>query len=208
MSSKFIIIYDTYCGWCYGADPIFQALAAENVEIETLHRHLFQGPYAYKMSEGKGDHIMLADAQIAKLSGQYFSQTYIENVVRSNSEVLESGLSAQAAALVHSKGARAELALAAKLQKTRYVDGVSAANRSVVVETLIEEGVSPSDAEKIGTPELATKAKDVSIKATELMDLVGARGVPTLLQLKDDQYQVINHSAFYTQPEMIRQITL
>jgi putative protein-disulfide isomerase len=77
---KFTIIYDTYCGWCYGSAPIFDALLDTGAEIEVLHQHLFQGPLAYKMSESKGALVLKADARIHKLTGQLFSKIYTKNV--------------------------------------------------------------------------------------------------------------------------------
>ena len=51
------------------------------------------------------------------------------------------GLTAQAAALVHDQGAKAEIKLAQALQKARYVDGISAANSDLVRKVLAEFGV-------------------------------------------------------------------
>ena len=139
---KFIVIYDTYCGWCYGAAPIFDALVAAGAEVEALHLNLFRGPRAYRMAEGKGAQVLEADRRISALTGQPFSQKYIGNVVLSATEVLESSLTAQAAALVHGKGAKHEFALRARLEKARYVDGISASDRSAVVAALLAIGLT------------------------------------------------------------------
>lgn len=200
---RFIVIYDTYCGWCYGAAPIFDALAASGAEIEPLHRHLFQGPRAYKMSAGKGEQVLKADARIADLTGQEFSQRYIDNVVLSDTQVLESKYTAQAAALVHDQGPLREFALRRRLETARYVDGVSASDRDAVVAALIAEGVAPEVAETIGTPELAAKAEETANRAAALMHAVGARGVPTILELRGDALLVVDHSAYLGRPEAI-----
>ncbi|WP_417839999.1 hypothetical protein [Tritonibacter scottomollicae] len=200
---KFIVIYDTYCGWCYGAAPIFDALVASGAEVEPLHRHLFQGARAYRMNAGKGDAVMVADARIAALTGQTFSQAYIDNIVKSETEVLASNLTAQAAALVHDQGAAKEFAVRHRLETARYVDGTSAADRDAVIDALIAEGVAPELAQTIGTPELAERAKATAQRAAILMDVVGSQGVPTILEVQGDSLSVVNHSAYYSKPAAI-----
>lgn len=196
----FVVIYDTYCGWCYGAAPVIDALVATGAKVEAVHRHLFQGPQAYRMADGRGAKVLQADARIAALTGQVFSQRYIDQVVLSDTEVLASAFTAQAAALVHDQGAAAEFALSWRLQQARYVDGVSAADRDAMVAALVAEGVPIADAEKVGSPELAARAQTTSERAQQLMRAVGASGVPTVLRVRDDGYEVVDHAAFYGRP--------
>lgn len=205
--SKFIVIFDTYCGWCYGAAPIIDALADIGAEVEALHRHLFQGPRAYVMAEGKGDHVAVIDARISGLTGQTFSDTYAQNIVRSPTEVLTSNYTAQAAALVHDKGSDVEFAVRKRLEKARFIDGVSAADRAAVVAALMAEGIPSKDAEKIGTPELEAKAAETTQRAEALMEAVGSRGVPTVLKVVNGKAEVVDHSAFYGHPkEFVAQV--
>lgn len=199
--TKIIIIYDTYCGWCYGAAPLFDALVATGAKVQALHRQLFQGPLAYRMSEGKGAAILIADARIEELTGQPFSDRYRANVVVSATEVLDSRYSAQAAALVHEQGVEKEFALRKRLEVARFVGGMSASDRDGVIAALIAEGVVREEAEKIGRPELAAKAADISRRAQDLMASVGARGVPTLLKVTGNHVTQIDHTAYYGRPD-------
>lgn len=201
--TKFVIIYDTYCGWCYGAAPILGSLAKSDAKVEVLHRYLFQGPNAPKLADGFGEQAITFDARIAKLSGQRFSKTYVDNILRSKTEILESGFTAQAAALVHHKGPAAEMSLAERLQHARYVDGVSAADRQAVVEALVAEGVDRDQAERIGTDGLAAEASVFAARASRIMSAAGARGVPTVLKIEADQTSHINVADFYEKPSSI-----
>lgn len=203
---KFTIIYDTYCGWCYGAAPIFDALVDTGAEIDVLHRHLFQGPLAYKMSEGKGALVLKADARIQGLTGQLFSDTYTKNVVLSDDEVLASHYTAQAASLVHDQGPRKEFALRQRLEHARFVDGTSAGDRDAIVSALRAEGVSADAANQIGSPALAAKAEVTTRKAQDLMAHVGSQGVPTVLKSTGDGVTQIDHTAFYGRPADIASI--
>lgn len=205
LNTKFIIIYDTYCGWCYGAAPIFDALVASGAEVEGFHRHLFQGPLAYKMSEGKGEQVLISDARIHALTGRPFSETYRQNVVLSETEVLNSQYSAQAAALVHDRGIRAEFALRQRLEHARFVGGTSASDRKAVVDALIAEGISSEEAERIGTPELEEKAAHNTRRAKDWMAKVGSRGVPTVVKVVGDHISTVDHAAYYGRPHDISQ---
>ncbi len=203
---KFIIVYDTYCGWCYGAAPVLEALAGSGADVEVLHRYLFKGANAHRMADGFGEYARRYDAEIARLTGRIFSQTYMDSVLGSETEVVESGLTAQAAALVHHKGPIAELSLAARLQHARYVDGVSAADRTSVVDALIREGVSRTEAERIGTAELAAEAADQAGRAEEIMMVGGARGVPAVFRIMGDRGEQISVSDYYRSPERILEL--
>ncbi len=195
--TKFIVIYDTYCGWCYGAHPIFDALIKSGADVETYHCHLFQGANAHKMADGFGAQAESYDMRIAQMSGQPFSKLYVRNILRSDTEVLASALTAQAACLVHERGAKTEMSLAARLQKARYVDGVSAANRDAVVSALIAEGVEAEQANRIGTADLAAQTAAIADEATAWMRKVGASGVPTLIKIQDNKMASIDVASYF-----------
>jgi len=204
--SKFIIIYDTYCGWCYGAAPLFDALVASGAEVEVLHRNLFRDQLAYRMNEGKDELVMQADAKIAALTGQPFNQDYIDNVVLSDTEVLDSTYTAQAAALLHDQGAHKEFSLRARLETDRYIHGISAQDQEKIVDALIAEGISKDKVKLLGTPELMKKSEAISARATELMKRAGTHGVPSILKLSGASIEVIDHAAFYGNPDGIKEL--
>lgn len=201
--NKFIIIYDTYCGWCYGAAPIFDALLESGAKVDVLHRHLFQGENAPRMRDGKGDYIVRMDARIAQLTGQHFSEIYSRNVIRSEVEVLDSSYSALAAALVHDQGSEKEFSLRRRLEKLRFVAGTSAQDKQAVINALVDEGVDYDQAVRFDHPSNIKKAKNISQHAIELMNLVGSAGVPTLLRVKGEKVEQVDHSAFYGSPELV-----
>lgn len=185
---------------------MLEALAGSGADVEVLHRYLFKGTNAHRMADGFGEYARRYDAEIARLTGRIFSQTYMDRILGSVTEVVESGLTAQAAALVHHKGPVAELALAARLQHARYVDGVSAADRASVKDALIGEGVSRTEAEGIGTAELAAKAADLAGRAEEIMMVGGARGVPAVFRTMGNRREQISVSDYYRSPERILEL--
>lgn len=204
--TKFIIIYDTYCGWCYGAAPVFDSLVNTGANIEILHRHLFQGVNAPRMKEGKGDYVLKMDAHIADLTGQVFSQAYTDNVVLSKTEILDSSYSALAAALVHDKGANKEFSLRKRIEKQRFIDGTSAQDKKAVIQALVDEDIEPEIAKQFDSKQNVAKAHTLSQRAIELMEQVNSTSVPTIIKVKGDNVEKINHSQFYGQPELIKSL--
>lgn len=200
---KLILIYDTFCGWCYGASPVFDALAKSKTEIEVLHRHLFQGANAPRMSDGKGAQILQTIPHVEALTGRAFGEAFKTNIAQSETEVLESGLSAQAAALIHDQGPEREFALRRRLENLHFREGMSSANRNEIVKALIAEGVARGEAERIGSPELEKKAANLAAKADALMEAVGSCGVPTVLRVQGDTLTQLDHQAFYARPETV-----
>ncbi|MES0812662.1 DsbA family protein [Roseibium sp. SCPC15] len=205
--TRFTIVYDTYCGWCYGAHPVFAALLNSASRVEVLHRYLFQGVNAHRMADGFGAMAWSYDQRIASLTAQPFSQAYRDNVLGSEAEVLESGLTAQAAALVHGLGPGTELALAATLQKARYVEGKSTADREHVVAALVRHGIDGNEAEeKLGSRALRDAATKLAQQARHVMASVGAGGVPALILEQDGRRTSVDISRFFKEPETIRNL--
>lgn len=195
---KITIIYDTYCGWCHGAADVFDAIEASDAKVEVLHRHLFEGDYRPKMSAGKGTQIVEhLIPRIEALTGQTFTQAYKDNIAMSPTEELASVYSAQAAALVHDEGPEREFEIRRKLEDLHFGQGVSSTDRDAIVAALIEAGIVPQEAEKLGTPELQAKADALSDRAKALMAAVGSRGVPTVLKTSGGQVSVVDHQAYY-----------
>ena len=199
--TRFTYIYDTYCGWCYGASKVVDALIDSGAEIRLMHRHLFQGPNARRMADGFGQMALQHDCRIAQLTGMEFSQRYIDNLLLNAREILDSGLTAQAAALVHDKGAKTEFALAKALQKARYVDGKSAADEQPIYEALNAAGVKDSLTDGI------ERAAEISHEAARILSRIGASGVPALLIHKDDQTRVISIADYHSNPAAIAALT-
>lgn len=195
--TRFIYIYDTYCGWCYGAAPVIDALIDSGADVTVLHRHMFQGANAPRMGDGFGRMALQYDRRIGQLTGQEFSQAYVQNVLGNPGEVLDSTLIAYAAALIHDQGPKAEMTLAHDLQRARYVGGVSAGDSKAVRHALTEFGIDrPLDAGR-------DQARQISLEAANLQARFGTQGVPTLLMQTDGGIIQIDISAYYTLPEEI-----
>jgi len=194
---RFIYIYDTYCGWCYGAAPMISALIGSGADVTVMHRHLFQGANAHRMSDGFGRMALKHDRRIERLTGRKFSDAYVQDILGNPDEILDSSLTAQAASLVHDQGSKAEMKLAHALQRARYVDGISARNRQAISNVLAEFDVTlPLD-------QGAERAAQISAEAASLQVRFGAQGVPVLLRQTGEGTTQIDMSTYYNLPDEI-----
>ncbi|SIN67231.1 putative protein-disulfide isomerase [Parasphingorhabdus marina DSM 22363] len=197
MSRRFTYIYDTFCGWCRGAHPTIAALIESGAEVEMLHLHLFQGAKAHRMADGFGTVALAHDKRVAGLSGQDFDQRYVDQVIQSPTEVLDSTFTAWAAGLVHDHGAATEIALAHNLQNQRYIDGVSAQNRSAVEAAIVRFGVSAA------LEEGAETAGQTAARARATLASLNLRGVPQLILEENGQRNALSIADFYKSPTAV-----
>ena len=197
MSRRFTYIYNTYCGWCRGAHPVIAALIESGAEVEMLHIHLFQGANAHRMADGFGKVALAHDTRVAGLTGEVFDQRYVDHVLGSPTEVLDSTFTAWAAALVHDQGASAEIKLAHDLQNQRYIDGISAQNRAAVETALARLGVTaPLD-------DGAKAAAQTAARARQTLASLNLGGVPQLIVEKTGQRHVLSIADFYKSPSSV-----
>lgn len=199
-STDYTIVYDTLCGWSYGAAEVMTAIVDSGASVRLLHRHLFQGDNAPVLADSYVGPMTEADQRIEQLTGAEFSADYATNVRGSATEVLDSGLTADAAALLHEQGASTELAFSRHLQRRRFVDGVSAQDRDDLVEALVAFGVDRAEAELVGSAELRDRANKVSTDATAAMTAAEAVGVPAVIAHGTEGDHLVDLARFYREP--------
>lgn len=170
-------LFDPLCGWCYGASPVVEALAATpGLQVEYLPTGLFSGAGARMLDAPFAAYAWQNDQRIAALTGQVFSPTY-------RAQVLESGLSrfdSQAMALAIVSAGLIDPAqegpMLKRLQHARYVGGRDTAEASVVADIVRGAEIETADPERTRTAYEARLAN-----AAALMRRFGLRGVPALL---------------------------
>ncbi|MEL7176325.1 MAG: hypothetical protein AAGK28_07355 [Pseudomonadota bacterium] len=179
------------------AHPVIASLIESDAEVEMLHVNLFQGADAYRMADGFRKVALAHDTRIAGLTGQDFDQRYVDNVLGSPTEVLDSTFTAWAAALVHDQGARAEIRLAHDLQNQRYIGGTSAQDRTAVEAALAQFGVTAR------LEEGADTAAQITAKARQTLTGLNLGGVPQLIVEENGVREVLSISEFYKSPNAV-----
>lgn len=198
------IVYDTWCGWCYGAEPLLTALIDSGAPVGLLHRALFTGANRHRMAEF-GPVAWQHDQRIAAMSGQTFSETYRRQVLGDPDGVLDSWPTALAAAAVADRGPAVEQALARRLQHARYVDGHTTGNLAVIEAALRDAGLSAAAAHAAMTTDTTIRdlARQRQKEAAVLLRSTGADAVPALIVHADGGDRRIELGGYLGRPDAL-----
>ena len=83
-------LFDPLCGWCYGATPMLDRLANSGIPLELVPTGLFSGAGARPLDAGFASYAWDNDQRIERLSGQRFTQAYLDNVLNVSGTLLDS----------------------------------------------------------------------------------------------------------------------
>lgn len=176
-------LFDTLCGWCYGAAPAVERLSRlDGVTVELAPTGLFAGANARPMDASFAAFAWQNDQRIARLTGQAFSEDYRARVLGAPGTLFDSApatLGVVAAALT---APDREIEAMKQLQRARYVDGRNNADLNVVAETLAEAGLAEAAQRVLAQDDALLAAYRARIDAArgEMMRF-GVQGVPALV---------------------------
>ncbi|TPK74381.1 DsbA family protein [Mesorhizobium sp. B2-4-18] len=197
-NSDVIYLFDPLCGWCYGAAPMLDKLAASGVRVELLPAGLFSGAGARPMDEGFAAHAWANDQRIERLTGQAFTQPYQHNVLGIRGTLLDSHaatLGISAAGL--EDPSRRWTALKA-IQRARYVDGRDIVTVEGVAAVLGGAGMMDAAAIlKSPTETLLMAHLDLVNRGRALFQRLHANGVPSLAVIRNEAPRLIGSNALF-----------
>ena len=180
-----IVLVDPLCGWCWGAAPALTRLAASGHRLEVVASGLFIGDRA--LTPEFAAYAWENDQKIRALTGQTFSDAYREKVLGQDGGRIDSGPATLAFTAVQLFEPAKALAALHALQAARWVDGLDITAEDVVADVLRRAGIG-EDAVAAFLAEDDAVIEALNQRATlarDLMESVGARGVPTLLRVTD-----------------------
>lgn len=176
-------LFDPLCGWCYGASPLIDRLAAEpRIAITLSPTGLFAGHGARPMSAQFSDYAWANDQRIARLSGQVFSDAYRRDVLGNHSRLFDSAPATLAIVAVQlTEPERAIEALKA-IQRARYVDGRDNGNVNILSDVLTAMALTDA-AKLIRSPDepLLSAYRETIAQSRRDMAALGLEGVPALV---------------------------
>lgn len=178
-----IYLYDPLCGWCYGAMPAIHGLAdLGGCIVEPVPSGLFAAP-GKTLDAEMARHIEQADARIAAMSGQRFSDLYKRKVLANPELPFDSTAATEALTAVSLWNVRRELDALHALQRERFVAGRDISDRSVIAQALASS--LGDDAEtwerRLEHPSLPSLTDKRVARAKKVMKAVGMHGVPALV---------------------------
>ncbi|MDY4479847.1 MAG: disulfide bond formation protein DsbA [[Pasteurella] aerogenes] len=196
---KIYYLFDPLCGWCYGASATLQKLN-EIYPLTLTPTGLFYQS-CRKMDADFARYAWSNDQRIEKLTGQPFSQAYLENVLQGEGE-FDSENSLLALTAVQQIAPEKELTTLAALQKARYVDGLDNADFAVVEQQLHKLNLSQA------VPLLSEQSTKAALEqrlqfGQQLANHCGVQGVPQLIVEKDEQLHIVPSKLLYGEVQLL-----
>ncbi|MEJ8473275.1 DsbA family protein [Roseibium algae] len=174
---------DPMCGWCYGAAPVVEQLAAhDGITLKVQPTGLFAGAGARAQDAGFASFAWPHDQRIAQMSGQTFSEDYRTKVLGNHSRMLDSGPAGLAMTAVAMSTPEQELAALAAIQRARYVEGRDITDKTVLADILSSLGLKAAHDHLLsGDTALTSTYQKRIADGQAAMRRFGIGGVPGIL---------------------------
>ncbi len=191
-------LFDPLCGWCYGATPMLERLAASNAALELLPVGLFSGAGARPLDAGFAAHAWDNDQRIARLSGQRFSQAYLDKVLNVSGTLLDSSAATMGISAAGLDNPRQRLAALNAIQHARYVDGRDIVTVDGVAAVLADAGMSDAASLlKAPTQDFLASHHALLGRGRALFQRLNANGVPALAVIGRTAPRLIGANALF-----------
>lgn len=191
-------LFDPLCGWCYGATPMLDRLADSGIAPELVPTGLFSGAGARPLDAGFAAHAWSNDQRIERLSGQRFTQAYLDKVLNVSGTLLDSSAATLGIVAAGLEEPRRRLAALKAIQRARYVDGRDIVTTDGVAAVLTDAGMSDAAALlKAPTDALMTAYRDLVGRGRSLFQRLNANGVPALAVIRQATPRLIGANALF-----------
>jgi len=191
-------LFDPLCGWCYGATPMLDRLEKSGVALELLPTGLFSGAGARPLDVGFAAHAWANDQRIERLSGQVFSQAYLDNVLNVRGTLLDSGPATLGIVAAGLDDPRLRLTTLKAIQHARYVGGRDIVTVDGVATVLSDAGMADAAGMlQAPTPELLAAHRELVGQGRALFQRLGANGVPALAVIRNEAPRLIGANALF-----------
>jgi putative protein-disulfide isomerase len=192
-------LFDPLCGWCYGASPALEKLAARpDLTVQLAPTGLFSGEGARPMNDDFASYAWSNDQRIAGLTGQPFSEDYRRKVLGDRTRLFDSGPATLALTSAALTAPDEELAALGAIQKARYVEGRDVTDVSVLSHILHTLNLNEAADRLVAADEALMAAYRERIEAARAdMRRFGAEGVPALIAGVGQNRRIVRASALF-----------
>jgi len=189
---KVIYVYDALCGWCYGFSPVITQMEKKygsQLDFEVISGGMITGNRIGPIGEVAG-YIKTAYKDVESATGVEFGEAFLHETLEDGGAIFTSIPPAIAMAVFKSHKPDKQVDFAAALQKAIYFEGKEPNELSTYGELAKTFGLdSAAFIAQMKKPEYEALAN----KEFQMAASLGVRGFPTVLILKDGQYEQISH---------------
>jgi len=191
-------LFDPLCGWCYGAAPMLDKLAQDGISLDLLPTGLFSGAAARPLDEGFAAYAWSNDQRIERLTGQRFTQAYLDNVLNVRGTLLDSHAATLGISAAGAQDPAKRLGALKALQYARYIEGRDVVTMGGVIEVLGDAGMTEA-AQILQEPTEAfmTAHRALLGRGRTLFQRLHANGVPALAVIRNAAPRLIGSNALF-----------
>ncbi|OHX17794.1 DsbA family protein [Chromobacterium sphagni] len=185
---KLHYFYDPLCGWCYGASPLLQAVAAlPGVSVEMHAGGMIGSDEGRTITPEWRSYVMPHDQRIAAMSGQPFGSAYYDGLLNDVGAPLASDPPI-AAILAAGKLGVEPLAMLSRIQRAHYQQGLRIAEFDVLSRLAAELGAEAGPFAEAWQP-AQREAEQHIAQTRQQMGRLGLRGFPSAVLEQDGQLE-------------------
>jgi putative protein-disulfide isomerase len=193
---KIHYFYDPMCGWCYGATSLIEVINdAVNFELVyhpggMIHRQVITPSFR--------QHILTADKEIEKQSGEPFGEDYKARVSSNEDLIFDSYLATCAILVAEEMGVNAFTMLKA-IQAAHYQQGMQVEVMDTLKGLALQQGLEETVWEQ-KMWQYESKVATVIQDTRKLMNKFQVNGFPTLLAEVKDKWFLLPHGEYSKKP--------
>ena len=192
---KLHYIFDPFCGWCYAASPLIQAVKAV-LPIELHAGGMLTGDRRTRISPAFRQYVMKHDATIAQLTGQPFGEAYSNGLLVDTGVVLDSAPPITAILAAESLDGRG-LLLLHRLQDGHYVEGLRISEPEMLIGLAGTIGLDRNAFEAEFERQSGDRTDTHIAASRQMLSRVGGQGFPTLVLEHNARLERIEHARWY-----------
>lgn len=189
--------FDPLCGWCYGVAPLILAASTlPDVELKLHGGGLWPRPTI--LPPAVRQQIRAADARIGAMSGQPFGPGYLEQLLPSDTMLLDSKPTTAAVLAAGSLREGGALALLRAIQKAHYERGEHVVERETLLRLAEAEGFEPA---QFAAALDAAKPEAHIAQTQTLMRRLGVGGFPSVFVETEGEFRELAPQDYFKKPE-------
>ncbi len=194
-------VFDPFCGWCYGAAPLLEAVRTVDGLAIVIHGGgMMAGAGRQRVTPELRSFVMQHDQRIAKLSGQPFGDAYNDVLLMDTTAVFDSEPPTTAILAAEESGSRG-LDMLKRLQQAHFIEGQRIADTQVLLALGAELGFDKQAfASRYAALSGAATQQHISQSRT-LLGRLGGQGFPTFALVRDNQATLLEFSRYLGRPD-------
>jgi len=197
------VIYDPFCGWCYGAAPLIEAARGiDGLEIVLHGGGMMAGNNRQQMTPALRDFILPHAQRITALSGQHFGEGYLA-MLDDTSVWLDS--TPPTMAIAAAAQWTCELDMLHRVQSTHFMEGRRIGEARVLTDIAEEIGIARQEF-AIALATALQSAGDHIRESRALLKQVGGSGFPTFALESNGGFEMLASAQYLGRPEAWREM--